>query len=42
MFMILTSYRIIITHKSKVLLLIEAYPQPEEVLIAYVPAFKKL
>jgi hypothetical protein len=34
--------QIIITPKTKVLQLIEAYPQLEDVLIAYVPAFKKL
>ncbi len=33
---------LIITPKTKVLQLIEAYPQLEEVLIGYVPAFKKL
>lgn len=32
----------IITPKTKVLDLIETYPQLEDVLIAYVPAFKKL
>lgn len=34
--------KLIITPKTKVLQLIEAYPQLEEVLIDYVPAFKKL
>ncbi len=33
---------LIITPKTKVLQLIETYPQLEEVLIEYVPAFKKL
>lgn len=33
---------LIITPKTKVLQLIEAYPQLEEVLIGYVPAFVKL
>ena len=33
---------LIITPKTKVLQLIEAYPQLEDVLIEYVPAFKKL
>jgi hypothetical protein len=33
---------LIITPKTKVLQLIEAYPQLEEVLIQYAPAFKKL
>lgn len=33
---------LIITPKTKVLQLIETYPQLEDVLIAYVPAFKKL
>ena len=33
---------LIITPKTKVLQLIESYPQLEEVLIAYVPAFEKL
>ena len=36
------SEKLIITPKTKVLQLIEAYPQLEEVLIEYVPAFKKL
>lgn len=36
------SSKLIITPKTKVLQLIEAYPQLEEVLIAYVPAFEKL
>jgi len=34
--------KLIITPKTKVLQLIEAYPKLEEVLIKYVPAFKKL
>lgn len=34
--------KLIISPKTKVLQLIEAYPQLEDVLIAYVPAFKKL
>lgn len=34
--------KLIITPKTKVLQLIEAYPQLEDVLIDYVPAFKKL
>jgi len=34
--------QLIITPKTKVLQLIEAYPQLEEVLIKYVPAFSKL
>ncbi|GAB1402932.1 MAG: DUF1858 domain-containing protein [Lentimicrobiaceae bacterium] len=33
---------LIITPKTKVLQMIEAYPQLEETLISYVPAFKKL
>lgn len=33
---------LIITPKTKVLQLIETYPQLEDVLISYVPAFKKL
>jgi hypothetical protein len=33
---------LIITPKTKVLELIEAYPQLEDILIDYVPAFKKL
>jgi hypothetical protein len=33
---------LIITPKTKVLQLIETYPQLEDVLIGYVPAFKKL
>jgi len=33
---------LIITPKTKVLQLIEAYPQLEEVLVKYAPAFKKL
>ncbi|MEW5909213.1 MAG: DUF1858 domain-containing protein [Thermodesulfobacteriota bacterium] len=35
-------HKLIITPKTKVLQLIEAYPQLEDVLIGYVPAFKKL
>jgi hypothetical protein len=34
--------RLIITPKTKVLQLIEAYPELEDVLIGFVPAFKKL
>lgn len=34
--------KLIITPKTKVLQVIEAYPQLEDVLIDYVPAFKKL
>ncbi|MBG0783019.1 MAG: DUF1858 domain-containing protein [Bacteroidales bacterium] len=34
--------KLIITPKTKVLQLIEAYPELEDVLIAYVPAFSKL
>lgn len=34
--------KLIITPKTKVLQLIEAYPELEEVLIKYVPAFEKL
>jgi len=34
--------QLIISPKTKVLHLIETYPELEEVLIAYVPAFKKL
>jgi len=34
--------RLIITPRTKVLQLIESYPQLEEVLISYVPAFQKL
>jgi hypothetical protein len=34
--------RIIISPKTKILALIEAYPQLEETLIGYVPAFEKL
>lgn len=34
--------KLIITPKTKVLQLIETYPQLEDVLIGYVPAFKKL
>lgn len=36
------SNKLIISPKTKVLQLIETYPQLEEVLIRYVPAFKKL
>jgi uncharacterized protein (DUF2249 family) len=36
------SSKLIITPKTKVLQLIEAYPQLEDVLIGFVPAFKKL
>lgn len=36
------SDKLIISPKTKVLELIETYPQLEEVLIGYVPAFKKL
>ncbi|MFP4025721.1 MAG: DUF1858 domain-containing protein [Thiohalospira sp.] len=34
--------KLIITPKTKVLQMIEAYPQLEDVLIEYVPSFKKL
>jgi len=34
--------RLMITPQSKILQVIEEYPQLEDVLIAYVPAFKKL
>lgn len=34
--------KLIITPKTKVLQLIESYPQLEEVLISYIPAFEKL
>jgi hypothetical protein len=34
--------KLIITPKTKILQLIETYPQLEEVLIEYAPAFKKL
>ena len=37
-----TNQNLIITPKTKVLQLIETYPQLEEVLIGFVPAFKKL
>ena len=37
-----TNNDLIITPKTKVLQLIDAYPQLENVLIGYVPAFKKL
>ena len=37
-----TSNILIITPKTKVFQLIETYPQLEDVLIDYVPAFKKL
>jgi uncharacterized protein (DUF2249 family) len=36
------NHKLIISPKTKVLQLIEAYPQLEDVLINYVPAFKKL
>jgi hypothetical protein len=36
------SERLIITPKTRVLQLIEAYPELEEVLVGYVPEFKKL
>lgn len=36
------SEKLIITPKTKVLQVIEAYPELEDVLIGYVPAFKKL
>jgi hypothetical protein len=36
------SERLIITPKTRVLQLIEAYPELEEVLVSYVPEFKKL
>lgn len=36
------SEKLIITPKTKVLHVIEAYPELEDVLIGYVPAFKKL
>jgi hypothetical protein len=36
------NHKLIITPKTKVLQLIETYPQLEDVLINYVPAFKKL
>lgn len=36
------NHKLIISPKTKVLQLIETYPQLEEVLIGYVPAFKKL
>jgi len=38
----LENTKLIITPKTKVLELIETYPQLEDVLIGYVPAFKKL
>lgn len=37
-----TSDKLIITPKTKVLQLIETYPQLEDILIEYAPAFKKL
>jgi hypothetical protein len=37
-----TMTEIIITPKTKVAELIDAYPQLEQVLISYVPAFEKL
>ncbi len=36
------SSRLVITPKTKVLQLIEAYPELEEVLVSYVPEFRKL
>lgn len=36
------SDNLIISPRTKILQLIEAYPQLEEILISYVPAFKKL
>ena len=36
------THKLIISPKTKVLQLIETYPQLEDVLINYVPAFKKL
>ena len=36
------NHTLIISPKTKVLQLIETYPQLEDVLINYVPAFKKL
>jgi len=38
----MNSNKLIITPKTKVLQLIEVYPELEEVLIKYVPAFEKL
>ncbi|MBN2400300.1 MAG: DUF1858 domain-containing protein [Candidatus Aminicenantes bacterium] len=34
--------KLVITPKTKVMQLLEAYPQLEEILISFVPAFKKL
>ena len=36
------NHKLIISPKTKVLQLLEAYPQLEDLLIGYVPAFKKL
>lgn len=36
------NHKLVISPRTKVLQLIEAYPQLEDVLIEYVPAFKKL
>ncbi len=36
------THKLIITPKTKVLHLIETYPELEDILIGYVPAFKKL
>lgn len=38
----MTETKLIINPKTKVLKLIETYPELEEVLIGYVPAFQKL
>lgn len=38
----MTIHKLLITPKVRVLQLLETYPQLEEVLIGYVPAFKKL
>jgi len=38
----MTENQLIINPKTRVLQLIEAYPQLEEILIEYIPAFKKL
>ena len=37
-----TNKKLVITPKTKVLELIEAYPQLEDILVNYVPAFEKL
>jgi len=37
-----TNDKLIITPKTKILQMIEAYPQLEDILIEYAPAFKKL